>query len=118
MLPPSLVEHRYDFSAHFATFHRADVTSASGEARQRATGSARENGRLTDMSKVTAPVTGTVWKIQVAPGDSVVEGQTLVILESMKMEMPVEASEPGKVTGVAVKEGQAVEEGDLLLSLD
>jgi acetyl-CoA carboxylase biotin carboxyl carrier protein len=70
------------------------------------------------MSKVTAPVTGTVWKIQVAPGDNVEEGQTLVILESMKMEMPVEAPERGKVIAVAVTEGQAIEEGDVLVSLE
>jgi acetyl-CoA carboxylase biotin carboxyl carrier protein len=70
------------------------------------------------MSKVTAPVTGTVWKIQVKVGDSVEEGQTLVILESMKMEMPVEAAERGKVTEVLVSEGQAIEEGDVLVSLD
>ncbi len=70
------------------------------------------------MSKVTAPVTGTVWKIQVKLGDSVDEGQTLVILESMKMEMPVEAPERGKVSEIAVSEGQAIEEGDVLVSLD
>jgi acetyl-CoA carboxylase biotin carboxyl carrier protein len=70
------------------------------------------------MPKVTAPVTGTVWKIQVALEDTVEEGQTLVILESMKMEMPVEAPERGKVTAVVVREGQAVEEGDVLVSLD
>jgi len=70
------------------------------------------------MTKVTAPVTGTVWKIQVKVGDSVDEGQTLVILESMKMEMPVEAPERGKVTEIAVSEGQAIEEGDVLVSLD
>jgi acetyl-CoA carboxylase biotin carboxyl carrier protein len=70
------------------------------------------------MPKVTAPVTGTVWKIQVAPGDSVEEGQTLVILESMKMEMPVEAPERGKVAIVAVREGQPIEEGDVLVSLE
>ena len=70
------------------------------------------------MPKVTAPVTGTVWKIQVAPGDLVEEGQTLVILESMKMEMPVEAPERGKVATVAVKEGQPIEEGDVLVSLE
>jgi acetyl-CoA carboxylase biotin carboxyl carrier protein len=70
------------------------------------------------MSKVTAPVTGTVWKIQVKVGDSVDEGQTLVILESMKMEMPVEAPERGKVSEIAVSEGQAIEEGDVLVSLD
>ena len=70
------------------------------------------------MSKVTAPVTGTVWKIQVQVGDSVDEGQTLVILESMKMEMPVEAPSSGKVGKVHVAEGQAVEEGDVLVSLE
>lgn len=70
------------------------------------------------MSKVTAPVTGTVWKIQVQVGDSVVEGQTLVILESMKMEMPVEAPNAGKVSQVHVAESQSVEDGDLLVTLD
>jgi acetyl-CoA carboxylase biotin carboxyl carrier protein len=70
------------------------------------------------MPNVTAPVTGTVWKIQVAVGDSVEEGQTLVILESMKMEMPVEAPERGKVAAVSVAEGQAIEEGDVLVSLE
>jgi acetyl-CoA carboxylase biotin carboxyl carrier protein len=70
------------------------------------------------MAKVAAPLTGTVWKIQVKPGDAVEEGQTLVILESMKMEMPVEAPAGGKVVEIKVTEGQAVEEGDVLLSLD
>lgn len=70
------------------------------------------------MSKVTAPVTGTVWKIQVQVGDAVAEGQSLVILESMKMEMPVEAPESGKVSQIHVAESQAVEEGDVLVSLE
>jgi acetyl-CoA carboxylase biotin carboxyl carrier protein len=43
------------------------------------------------MANVEAHITGTVWKIEVAVGDSVDEGDTVVILESMKMEMPVEA---------------------------
>ncbi|HEV8548173.1 MAG TPA: acetyl-CoA carboxylase biotin carboxyl carrier protein subunit [Polyangiaceae bacterium] len=70
------------------------------------------------MAKVTAPVTGTVWKIQVRVGDGVTEGQSLVILESMKMEMPVEAPSSGKVSAVHVTESQAVEEGDDLVSID
>jgi acetyl-CoA carboxylase biotin carboxyl carrier protein len=70
------------------------------------------------MSNVTAPVTGTVWKIPVKVGDSVNEGQTLVILESMKMEMPVEAPGSGKVGKIHVAEGQPVEEGDVLVSLE
>ena len=67
---------------------------------------------------VCAHITGTVWKIEVKPGDEVEEDQTVVILESMKMEMPVEAPDAGKVATVAVSEGQAVEEGDVLLTLE
>ena len=68
--------------------------------------------------QVAAHITGTVWKIEVKVGDSVANEQTLVILESMKMEMPVEAPSSGRVSRVAVSEGQAVEEGDLLVELD
>ena len=67
---------------------------------------------------VPAHITGTVWKIEVKVGDEVVEGHCCVILESMKMEMPVEAPSAGKVTSIACKEGQAVNEGDVLLTLD
>ncbi|MGC4091446.1 MAG: biotin/lipoyl-binding carrier protein [Polyangiaceae bacterium] len=67
---------------------------------------------------VCAHITGTVWKVETKVGDSVSEGQTLVILESMKMEMPVESPEAGVVAEIAVKEGQAVEEGDVLVRLD
>jgi acetyl-CoA carboxylase biotin carboxyl carrier protein len=66
---------------------------------------------------VTAHITGTVWKIQVQVGDPVAEEQPVVILESMKMEMPVESPAAGTVTAIAVKEGQAVEEGDVLVTL-
>jgi acetyl-CoA carboxylase biotin carboxyl carrier protein len=67
---------------------------------------------------VCAHITGTVWKIEVKPGDQVEEEQTVVILESMKMEMPVEAPDAGKVATIVVSEGQAVEEGDVLLTLE
>ncbi len=70
------------------------------------------------MADVTAHITGTVWKIEVQVGQEVEENQTLVILESMKMEMPVEAADSGKVVSIAVSEGQAVEEGDVLLTLE
>jgi acetyl-CoA carboxylase biotin carboxyl carrier protein len=66
---------------------------------------------------VPAHITGTVWKIEVKVGDSVTEGQTLVILESMKMEMPLEAPNAGKVEQIHVKETQAVNEGDILITL-
>ena len=66
---------------------------------------------------VLAHIAGTVWKIEVAVGDEVSEGQTVVILESMKMEMPVESPAAGKVTKIVAAPGQAVEEGALLLQL-
>ena len=59
---------------------------------------------------VAAHITGTVWKIQVKVGDHVAEEQAVVILESMKMEMPVESPAAGRVASIAVSEGQAVEE--------
>lgn len=68
-------------------------------------------------TSVNAHITGTVWKIEVKEGDMVEEGQTLVILESMKMEMPVEAPQAGKVEKISCSETQAVNEGDLLVTL-
>ena len=68
-------------------------------------------------TNVNAHITGTVWKIEVKEGDEVGEGQTCVILESMKMEMPVEAPQGGKVATIACAEGQAVNEGDVLLTI-
>ena len=69
-------------------------------------------------TNVQAHITGTVWKIEVKVGDTVDEGQTVVILESMKMEMPVEAPAKGKVASIAVSEGQAVDEGATLVVLE
>ena len=66
-------------------------------------------------TEITAHITGTVWKIQKTAGESVAEGDTVVILESMKMEMPVESSATGKVLEVRCSEGQAVEEGAVLV---
>ncbi|HEX7663609.1 MAG TPA: acetyl-CoA carboxylase biotin carboxyl carrier protein subunit [Polyangiaceae bacterium] len=68
-------------------------------------------------TNVTAHITGTVWKIEVKVGDKVAEGDTTVILESMKMEMPVEAPAAGTVEKIECSEGQAVNEGDVLLTL-
>ena len=70
------------------------------------------------MANVEAHITGTVWKIEVKVGDTVEEGDTVVILESMKMEMPVEAEDdPGTVAEIRCEEGQAVSEGDVLVVL-
>jgi acetyl-CoA carboxylase biotin carboxyl carrier protein len=67
---------------------------------------------------VEAHITGTVWRVEVAIGDTVDEGDTVVILESMKMEMPVEAEDPGVVKEIRCEEGQAVSEGDTLVVLE
>jgi acetyl-CoA carboxylase biotin carboxyl carrier protein len=70
------------------------------------------------MAEVEAHITGTVWKIEVAVGDAVAEGDSVVILESMKMEMPVEAEDAGTVKEIRCAEGQAVNEGDVLVVLE
>ncbi len=68
-------------------------------------------------TRIEAHIAGTVWKIEVKVGDSVDTGQVVVILESMKMEMPVEAPSAGQVTAILVQEGQAVEEGQTVVEL-
>ncbi|AKU91852.1 Biotin carboxyl carrier protein [Vulgatibacter incomptus] len=65
--------------------------------------------------EIPAHITGTIWKIEKRKGDAVSEGDVLVILESMKMEMPLEAPENGVVQDVRCSEGQAVQEGDVLM---
>ncbi len=70
------------------------------------------------MAAIEAHITGTVWKVEVAVGDTIEEGDTVVILESMKMEMPVEAEDEGTVKEILVKEGQSVSEGDALVVLE
>ena len=70
------------------------------------------------MPDVEAHITGTVWKIECQVGQSVEEGDTLVILESMKMEMPVEAEDDGTVAQIVCAEGRSVSEGDTLVVLE
>jgi acetyl-CoA carboxylase biotin carboxyl carrier protein len=70
------------------------------------------------VATVEAHITGTVWKIEVQVGDSVEEGDTVVVLESMKMEMPVEAEDDGVVREIRCEEGQIVSEGDTLVVLE
>ena len=75
----------------------------------------QEEAHLPD---VEAHITGTVWKVECEVGQEVEEGDTLVILESMKMEMPVEAEDPGTVKEIVCEEGQSVSEGDTLVVLE
>jgi acetyl-CoA carboxylase biotin carboxyl carrier protein len=66
------------------------------------------------MPNVPAHITGTVVRVEKRPGDTVSAGEPVVILESMKMEMPVESPVDGRVKEIRVKEGQSVAEGDVL----
>jgi len=66
---------------------------------------------------VPSPLAGTIWKILVQPGQQVEEGQTLMILEAMKMETEVSAAKAGVVGSISVKEGDAVKVGDTLLTI-
>ncbi|MEE2788879.1 MAG: biotin/lipoyl-binding carrier protein [Myxococcota bacterium] len=67
---------------------------------------------------IKAHITGTVWKIEVEVGEEVEEEDVVVILESMKMEMPVEAPADGTITEILIKEGDAVQEGQPLARMD
>lgn len=69
------------------------------------------------MKTLIAHITGTIWKVEVSPGDVVDEGDVVVIIESMKMEMGVEAESAGVVESVLCTEGESVNEGDALVVL-
>ncbi|MDB4896556.1 MAG: hypothetical protein JWN15_2818 [Firmicutes bacterium] len=66
---------------------------------------------------VKSNMAGTVWKILVKPGDTVDAGQDVLILESMKMEIPISSEVAGTVKSVNVKEGDFVNDGDVVAEL-
>ena len=68
--------------------------------------------------EVRAEMVANVWKVVVSQGDSVEEGDTLVILESMKMEIPVVTESAGTVSELKVAEGDVVQEGDVIAVID
>ncbi|RHW36511.1 acetyl-CoA carboxylase biotin carboxyl carrier protein subunit [Neobacillus notoginsengisoli] len=70
------------------------------------------------MKEVVSSMAGTVFNILVTSGDEVTEGQTILILESMKMEIPVESTSAGKVSELRVAVGDFVNEGDVLATLE
>jgi len=70
------------------------------------------------MAAVEAHITGTVWRIRCELGQEVDEGDVLVVLEAMKMEMPIEADESGLVAEIRCREGQTVNEGDTLVVIE
>ena len=69
------------------------------------------------MAEIRAEMVANVWKVLVSEGDQVDDGDTLVILESMKMEIPVLAETPGTVTKLHVAEGDVVQEDELIAEI-
>jgi biotin carboxyl carrier protein len=69
------------------------------------------------VAEVRAEMVANVWKVVAAEGDQVEDGDTLVILESMKMEIPVLAEEAGTLAKLHVAEGDVVQEGDLIATI-
>ena len=67
---------------------------------------------------IVAEMVANVMKVVVAPGDTLAVGDIVVLLESMKMEIPVLAEAPGTVSAVKVGEGDVVQEGDVLVTID
>ncbi len=70
------------------------------------------------MHKVRSEVTGSVWKVEIAVGQSVGEGETLLIVESMKMEIPISAPASGVVSELLVAEGEAVADDQVVVILE
>lgn len=70
------------------------------------------------MTEVPSPITGSVWKVLVGNGASVNEGDTIVILESMKMEIRVKCPHNGRVVEIRVKEGDSVLEDDIIAIIE
>jgi acetyl-CoA carboxylase biotin carboxyl carrier protein len=68
--------------------------------------------------QVIAEMVANVWKVLVAEGDAIGEGETICILESMKMEIPVESPSSGTLSAVKVVEGETVQEGDIIAVIE
>jgi acetyl-CoA carboxylase biotin carboxyl carrier protein len=70
------------------------------------------------VTEIRAEMVANVWKVVAAEGDTVADGDTLVILESMKMEIPVLAESSGTISRMAVAEGDVIQEGDLIAVIE
>jgi acetyl-CoA carboxylase biotin carboxyl carrier protein len=70
-----------------------------------------------DVSEIRAPITGSVWSVDVAEGDAVEVDQTVIVIESMKLQIPVDAEKAGTVARILVAEGDTVRENDVLVLL-
>ena len=92
----------------------ADLQSAASSGQ---TGNAGDAGKAAAGKPVVAPLPGTINEIKVKVGDKVNAGDTVVILEAMKMQNNIEAETSGTITGINVNKGDAVMEGDTLVTI-
>lgn len=95
-----------------AVFRFAEATQASGRTASKVT-----HGRESGVLPITAPMPARVLKVIAAPGATVTKGETLVILEAMKMELPLRASADGVVVAVHCREGELVPPDAVLVEL-
>ena len=70
------------------------------------------------LEEIKAQITGVVFQVLARPGDTLAAGDPVIVLESMKMEIPVEAPRAGSIKTVMVAEGQTVQEGDVVATLE
>lgn len=89
----------------------------NGGAKKKKSKKRRGGGKAVSGDAVVAPMQGTIIKVNVEEGQEVQEGETVVVLEAMKMENPVKATKSGTVTGLDVEEGRGVSKGDPLMEL-
>ncbi|MBY0788250.1 acetyl/propionyl/methylcrotonyl-CoA carboxylase subunit alpha [Corynebacterium parakroppenstedtii] len=89
----------------------------NGGAKKKKSKKRRGGGKAVSGDAVVAPMQGTIIKVNVEEGQEVQEGETVVVLEAMKMENPVKATKSGTVTGLDVEEGKGVSKGDPLMEL-
>ena len=71
-----------------------------------------------NMTNIAASMAGSVWKVLVAEGDEVKEGQDIIILESMKMEIPIAAEKDGIIKKIHIQEGDFVNDEDVLVEIE
>lgn len=70
------------------------------------------------MKEITSNMAGNIWKVLVGVGEEVESNQEVVILESMKMEIPIETEQSGRIIDIKIKEGDFVNEGDVIITLE
>lgn len=93
------------------TIVRKPITNKPGEGKL-------QKKESTGLHKIKAPLPGSIFKMNVKPGDTVIKGQTLLVMEAMKMENNIMADKPGTIKEIKVNVGDSVLQDDLLLEME